>query len=93
MTEKNITNRLTKIEGSLKKDDWSIANSETNKLGGDMMRFRPTGPKGKSLRETANFNVMYTKLQADIKTKNKTAAMGDVRSIKDSMKSIKPSKS
>lgn len=93
MTEKDITNRLTKIEDSLKKGDWSAVNGETNSLGGDMMRFRPTGTKGKSLRETANFNVMYTKLQADVKTKNKTAAMGDVRSIKNAMKNVKTSRS
>ena len=91
MTEKDITNRMTKIEGSLNKGDWSKVNSETNSLGGDMMRFRPTGPKGKSLRDTANFNVMYAKLQADVKTKNKTAVSRDVRSIKDAMKNIKPS--
>jgi hypothetical protein len=93
MTEKDITNRLTKIDDSLKKGDWAKANSETNTLGGDMMRFRPTGTKGKSLRETANFNVMYTKLQADVKTKNKTAVSNDIRSIKDAMKNIKPTAS
>jgi hypothetical protein len=93
MTEKDITNRLTKIENSLNKGDWSKVNSETNSLGGDMMRFQPTGSKGKSLRNTANFDVMYTKLQADVKTKNKTAVSKDVRSIKDAMKNIKPSAS
>jgi hypothetical protein len=92
MTEKDITNRLTKVEESLNKNNWSTANSETNKLGGDMMRFRPTGAKGKNLRETANFDVMYTKLQADVKTKNKTAVMGDIRSIKNAMKNIKSSR-
>ncbi len=91
MTERDITNRLTKIEDSLNKGDWSKVNSETNSLGGDMMRFQPTGSKGKSLRNTANFDVMYTKLQADVKTKNKTAVSKDVRSIKDAMKNIKPS--
>ncbi len=91
MTERDITNRLTKIEDSLSKGDWSKVNSETNSLGGDMMRFQPTGSKGKSLRNTANFDVMYTKLQADVKTKNKTAVSKDVRSIKDAMKNIKPS--
>lgn len=93
MTEKDITNRLTKIEDSLNKGDWSKVNSETNSLGGDMMRFQPTESKGKSLRNTANFDVMYTKLQADVKTKNKTAVSKDVRSIKDAMKNIKPSAS
>ncbi len=93
MTEKDITNRLTRIENSLNKGDWSKVNSETNSLGGDMMRFQPTGSKGKSLRNTANFDVMYTKLQADVKTKNKTAVSKDVRSIKDAMKNIKPSAS
>lgn len=88
-TEKDIRARLTKIDGSLKKDNWAEANRETNTLGADMGRFRPTASKGKSLRETANFSVMYAKLQADIKTKNKTAAMKDIRSIQDAMKNVK----
>jgi hypothetical protein len=93
LTEKDITNRLNKIESSLKKGDWTAVNSETNTLGGDMMRFRPTGTTGKSLRETANFNVMYTKLQADVKTKNNTAVLGDIRSIRNAMKNVKSTKS
>jgi hypothetical protein len=93
MTEKDITNRLTKIDDSLNKGDWAKVNSETNTLGGDMMRFQPTGSKGKSLRDTANFNVMYTKLQADAKTKNKAGVTNDIHSIKKAMKDLKPSAS
>jgi hypothetical protein len=81
LTEKDITHRLTKMDDSLKKGDWTTVNNETNALGGDMMRFRPTGAKGKTLRETANFDVMYTKLQADVKTKNKTAVMKEYKII------------
>jgi hypothetical protein len=93
MTEKEITDRLTKIDASLKKDDWAAVNKETNSLGGDMLRFRPTGAKGKSLRETANFDTLYAKLQADVKTKNKTAVMNDVKNLQNSMGNIKTSKS
>ncbi len=89
ITEKHILDRLTKIESSIKTGTWSTANKETNRLGMDMTKFRPTGSKGKSLRETANFNVMYAKLQADVKTKNKTASLKDVRSIRDAMKNVK----
>jgi hypothetical protein len=88
-TEKDILGRLTKVEDSLKKNDWTAANRETNTLGADMGRFRPTASKGKSLRETANFSVMYSKLQVDIKAKNKTAAMKDIISIRDAMKGVK----
>ena len=89
VTEKDILDRLTKVDESLKKGDWNAANRETNTLGTDMGRFRPTASKGKSLRETANFSVMYAKLQVDIKAKNKIAAMKDIQSIQAAMKSVK----
>ncbi|MGE5581788.1 MAG: hypothetical protein ACM3X9_04535 [Bacillota bacterium] len=91
LTEKDINDRLSRIDAAVKRGDWSGANRETNALGIDMARYRPTGAKGRTLRDTANFNVMYTRLQADVKTKNKTACEKDVRNLQDTMKSIRTS--
>ena len=90
VNEQNITARLTQVDNAIKKGDWATANNQTNTLGIDMTRFQPSGIKGKTLRETANFDAMYTKLQADVKTKNKTAAMKDIQSLQAAMKTVKP---
>jgi hypothetical protein len=51
-----------------------------------MTRFRPTKSGGKSLREIASFDAIYTKMQADCKTRNKAATMKDLSRLRDALK-------
>lgn len=89
VTAKHIADRIVKIETAVKNNKWAEANSETNTLGLDMTKFKPTGIKGKSLRETAGFDTMYVKLQADVKAKNKTAALDDLKRMSQKLTTIK----
>jgi hypothetical protein len=89
ITEKQLVDRITRINQAASKGNWAIANRETNTLGLEMRRFRPTTSKGKSLREMASFDVIYTKLQADVKTKNKNAVIQDTRRLKTALSGLK----
>lgn len=89
LTEKQLQDRLSRIETAAKKDDWSVCNRETNLLGTDMTRYRPSSSNGKSLKNIATFDTTYAKLQADAKTKNRPAVVKDVNKLRDDLKRIK----
>ena len=91
VSKKHILNRITTIEAAVKKGEWSKASGETNRLGLDMGRFRPASgvSKGKSLRETARFDAIYVKLQADVKLKNKNMTLTDLKNLRNAMNSLK----
>ncbi len=86
ITEKELRARIDTIEKEIKRSNWAVANRETNLLGTDMGRFRPTKSPGKSLREIASFDTIYVKLQADVKSKNKMASLKDVTRLRDALK-------
>ncbi len=86
LTQQDLIRRLDTIEKAARSGDWAVANRETNSLGLDMGRVRPTKAKGKSIREMANFDTLYVKLQASVKVKNKNATLSDVKKLKDALK-------
>ncbi len=89
LTEKQLMDRINRIETAAKKENWSVCNRETNLLGIDMTRYRPSSTNGKSLRNIATFDTAYAKLQADAKSKNRPAVIRDVNKLKDDLRRIK----
>ncbi len=89
ISERSLLDRVTRIEQAASRGNWSLANRETNTLGLEMSRFRPTHSKGKALREIANFDAIYAKLQADTRLKNRDAVIRDTRSLKAALSDMK----
>lgn len=88
ITEKTLLSRISKIDKAAKEGNWTLANRETNTLGIEMARFSPPSAKGKALRDLANFNALYVKLQADVKTRNKTAVTQDTKKLRVAMQNF-----
>lgn len=89
LTEKQLLDRINRIEEAAKKEDWSVCNRETNLLGVDMTRYRPSTTNGKSLRNIATFDAAYAKLQADAKSENRPAVIRNCDKLRDDLKRIK----
>jgi hypothetical protein len=89
LTEKQLLDRINRIETAAKKEDWSTCNRETNLLGMDMTRYRPSSTDGKSLRNIATFDTAYTKLQADAKSKNRPGIIKGCDKLRDDLRRIK----
>lgn len=89
LSEKDLLNRIATVEKAVKANNWDKANSEGNGLGLDMARYRPDAPDGKSLRDMSRFDVIYTKLQANLKIKNKAGCLKDLLNLRNAMKSLK----
>lgn len=89
LTEKQLLERIEKVETAAKKGDWSVCNRETNLLGTDMTRYSPSTTDGKSLMNIATFDSTYAKLQADVKSKNRPAVIRDLQKLRDDLKRIK----
>jgi hypothetical protein len=89
VSKQSLLNEITRIEAAVKKGDWSMATRDTNTLGADMTRFRPNAPAGKTLREMGSFDATYLKLQANVRTKNKTATMSDLSRLRTDLNSLK----
>lgn len=82
-----LTSRIKRIESAIKAKDWAKANSETNAMAGDMARFKPTdkntvGKKAGNLPDMAKLDAVYARLQADVKTKNATKSMADLKEMR-----------
>jgi hypothetical protein len=86
ITEKQLRDRIDRVEREVRNGRWAAANRETNALGTDMTRFRPTRSRAKSIREIASFNTIYVKLQADVKTRNRPAVMRDLSNLRNALK-------
>lgn len=89
ISENDLLKRVSSIEQAVKKNSWSTANSNTNNLGVDMARLRPTKSDGKSLRDMTRFNLIYSKLQADVKTKNKSGCLRDTKNLRNALQDLK----
>ncbi len=89
LTAKRLVDRIDKISQAASRRNWSMATRETNTLGLEMGRFRSMTSKGKSLREIASFNAIYTKLQTDVRIKNKNAVIQDTRRLKTALSRLK----
>ncbi len=89
LTERQLMDRIDRIEAAAKKGDWSVCNRETNLLGVDMTRYRPSSSNGKSLRNIATFDGAYAKLQADAKSKNRPGVIRNCDKLRDDLKRIK----
>lgn len=85
LSEEELMRTLSQLEAAVKDDNWDEANRTADTLGIDMARYRPDRPDGKSLRDISEFNVIYTKLQADVKTRNKQATLNDIQNLKRSL--------
>lgn len=88
LTEEDLLKQISTIEQAVKEKDWKAANREGNELGVDMARYRPDDPDGKSLRDTTSFNLIYTKLQANLKTKNQAGCLEDLKNLRNEMKKL-----
>lgn len=89
ISERSLLDRITRIEQAALRGNWGIANRNTNTLGLEMARFRPTRPGGKTLREIGSFDAIYAKLQADVRMKNRTAVFRDTRRLKAALSGMK----
>lgn len=91
VSEKTLTDRLNQIEKSVQQGNWQEANSETNRLGLDMGRYQPGNPelKGKKLNQIARFDLLYGRLQVDVKGKNKTATLRDLQDLRDALQELR----
>lgn len=89
ISEKNLLDRITRIEQAVLRGNWPIANKNTNTLGLEMTRFRPARSGGKTLREIGNFDAIYAKLQADVRLRNRTAVLRDTRRLKAALSSMR----
>jgi len=92
LSEEDLLKQISTVEQAVKKKDWDTANREGNKLGVDMARYRPDDPDGKSLRDMTAFNLNYTKLQANLKTKNQDGCLTDLKNLREEMKKLNKSK-
>lgn len=88
VSEKDLLNRIARIQNAVNKGDWTLANQETNALGLDMTRFSPTGKNAQDLLKIATFNTIYTKLQADVKLKNKKMVLNDLENLKKELRKM-----
>lgn len=89
VTEKNLHDRVTRIERAAARKDWLMAKRETNTLGLEMTRFRPITAKGKSLREIASFDAIYARLQTDCRLQNQTAVRQDTERLRMALSGLK----
>lgn len=89
LTEKQLLDRIQRIEAAAKDEDWSTCNREANLLGVDMTRYRPSSSNGRSLRNIATFDTAYAKLQADAKSKNRPGIIRDCDKLRDDLRRIK----
>lgn len=88
LSEEDLMQTLSDLEKAAKGGNWDRANRNADTLGIDMARYRPDRPDGKSLRDMTEFNVIYTKLQADVKTRNKEATLKDIQNLKRSLNDL-----
>lgn len=84
---RELTSRINRIESAVKAKDWAKANTETNALAGDMARFKPTkkntvGKKVGTLPDMAKMDAAYARLQVNVKAKNATNALADLKEMK-----------
>jgi hypothetical protein len=91
VSERTLLDRIARIEQAATRGAWTLADRETNTLGLEMARFRPTTAhgKGRSLREMANFDAMYAKLQADCRLRNRNAVIRDTQRLKAALSSMR----
>ncbi|HOJ77006.1 MAG TPA: DUF4363 family protein [Bacillota bacterium] len=82
--------RVNQTEKAIKVGNWNKANQETNRLGADMARYRPKSPNGQTLKEISKFNIIYSKLQANVKARNRKQALNNIRSLREAVHSIDP---
>jgi len=88
LSEEDLLKQISTIEQAVKKKDWDTANREGNELGVKMARYRPDEPDGKSLREMTAFDLIYTKLQTNLKTKNQDGCLSDLQNLRKEMKKL-----
>jgi hypothetical protein len=86
-----LTSRVNRIESAVRSSDWAKANTETNALAADMARFKPTdkntvGKKASNLPDMAKMDAAYARLQVNVKAKDATKAMADLKEMKRLLK-------
>ena len=86
ITEKDLLNRIVRIQNAVNTGNWTLGNQETKALGVEMNRFSPTGENVQDLLNIATFNTIYTKLQADMKIQNKKMVLNDLENLKKELR-------
>jgi hypothetical protein len=86
VTEKSLLQRIGRTETEVRRGNWPGANREVDRLGLEMARFRPTKSRGKSLREIASFDTIYTRLQGDCKIRNRSSALRNLDRLRDTLR-------
>jgi hypothetical protein len=89
LSEKDLMDQINSVEKAVKENNWNKANRDGDVLGLDMTRYRPDAPDGKSLRDLSRFDVIFTKLQANLKTKNKAGCIRDLNNLREELKGLK----
>lgn len=88
ISKADFLEQVNQTEKAIKAGNWNKANQETNRLGADMARYRPKNPNGQSLKEISKFNIIYSKLQANVKAHKRVQALNNIRSLRNALHSI-----
>lgn len=81
-TRADLRNAVQAVKLAVDKKQWATADREATRMGRAWTNFKPrTTRVGTASSDVAQFEAAYTKLKADIKTKNKTAADRDISTL------------
>ncbi|MGE5575676.1 MAG: hypothetical protein ACM3TT_00585 [Syntrophothermus sp.] len=81
-TPADLRASIQAVKMAVDKKQWSTADREASRMGRAWTNFKPRTTKvGTASSDIAQFEAAYTKLKADIKTKNKTAADRDLQTL------------
>ncbi len=81
-TRADLRNAIQAVKLAVDKKQWATADREATRMGRAWTNFKPrTTTVGTASSDVAQFEAAYTKLKADIKTKNKTAADRDISTL------------
>ncbi len=81
-TRADLRNAVQAVKMAVDKKQWATADREATRMGRAWTNFKPrTTRVGTASSDVAQFEAAYTKLKADIKTKNKTAADRDIKTL------------
>lgn len=87
ISARDLLSRITRIRNAVKAKDWNKANLETNSMATDLARYKPpTGKKVSGITDMAKFDAEYARLQADVKTKNATKTLDDLKRMEKMIK-------
>lgn len=78
---RELMSRTQRIATAVNKEDWALANKETNSMAGDMTRFKEDRPTTADVDKMAKLDAEYAKLQTNVKGKNKEASLKNIKNL------------